>query len=372
MLVAESDLPERTALPSRPGARVVTLASDALPPVERDGSPDAYFRLRRAVTEAGLFDRRYDYYLLRGFTSFGLLALALTLPFVLPEGWGWTVLASLAIGFTTIQAGILGHDAGHLAVCRRERTNSIVGQFCLSVVLGVSFSFWRARHNRHHTQTNDEELDPDLELGGLFTLSEAEAASQRGWRRLMTRYQAYLFVPVVTVLLDLAFRSEGWRFVVRELRGRRRVVEASLLLLSIALWATPLFFLGWRWLAIYIGAQWVGNFYLNLVFATNHKGMPTWAAGVRLSFLERQVLSSCNVRPSRVVDYVFNGLNYQIEHHLFPTMPRVHFAQARPIIRAFLEEEGLPYEELGVVAAYRQVFGTLDRCGRATLAQAAT
>jgi fatty acid desaturase len=290
----------------------------------------------------------------------------LALPFLLPDGWGWAALASLAIGFTTIQAGIIGHDAGHLAVCRRERTNAMIGHVCLNLLLGVSFSFWRTRHNRHHTQTNDQESDPDLEMGGLFTLNEADAASHRGWRRLVTRYQAYLFVPVVMFVLDLAFRTEGWRHVLRDLRGRRQFIEAALLVLSAVLWATPLFFLGWRWLAIYVGAQWVGNLYLNLVFATNHKGMPTWTSGLPLTFLERQVLSSCNVRPSRAVDYLFNGLNYQIEHHLFPTMPRVNFARARAIIRPFCAEHGLPYEELGVVAAYRQVFQTLDRCGRAT------
>ena len=99
----------------------------------------------------------------------------------------------------------------------------------------------------------------------------------------------------MTFLLDIAFRSEGWRYVLGTLRGRRRVTEAALLVLSAALWASPFLVLGWRWLAIYVGAQWVGNLYLNLVFATNHKGMPTWAAGRPLTFLERQVLSSCNV-----------------------------------------------------------------------------
>ena len=142
------------------------------------------------MIDGELFERRYGYYLLRGIAAFGMLAGALALPFLLPDGWGWAALASLAIGFASIQAGILGHDAGHLAVCRRERTNAMIGQLCITTVLGVSFSFWRTRHNRHHTQTNDEEADPDLELGGLFTLNEDEAASQRGWRRLVTRYQA--------------------------------------------------------------------------------------------------------------------------------------------------------------------------------------
>ena len=103
-------------------------------------------------------------------------------------------------------------------------------------------------------------------------------------------------MPAVTFLLDIAFRSEGWRYVLGTLRGRRRVTEAALLVLSAALWASPFLVPGMAVAAIYVGAQWVGNLYWNLVFATNHKGMPTWAAGRPLTFLERQVLSSCNVR----------------------------------------------------------------------------
>jgi len=335
-------------------------------PPGHDGSDAAYAQLRRAVIDAGLLDRRYGYYLVRGLTSFALLAGSLALLFVLPPGWSWTALAALAIGVTTTQMGIIGHDAGHMAVFRRARLNWVLGQFCLSFVLGVSFWFWRDRHNRHHVLTNDEEEDPDLELGGLFTLNAEEAASQRGLRRWLTRYQAFLFVPTVTLLLDWAFRSEGWRHALGTLRGRRRACEVSILSLSIAAWMTPFFFLGWRWLAIYIGAQLVGNLYLGLAFAPNHKGMPTWAHGTKLTFLERQVLSSCNVRAGWLADYVFCGLNYQIEHHLFPTMPRVNFSRAKPIVRRFCLEHGLPFEELSVLGAYRQALGELHRCGQAT------
>jgi fatty acid desaturase len=304
---------------------------------------------------------------MRFVTAFVLFAgvLAFTL-LVLPAGWGWTALAALAVGFTSRQLGIIGHDAGHLAVFRRERPNWLLGQFCLDLVLGMSFWSWRERHNLHHVLTNDIEDDPDLELGGLFTLDPAEAASQRGWRRWITRYQAYLFIPLVTLTLDLAFRLDGWRYVFGQLRGWRRTNEIGLLLLSTALWASPFLLLGWRWLAIYLGAQWVGNLYLGLVFAPNHKGMPTWAAGRKLSFLDRQVLSSCNIRSGLVEDYLYCGLNYQIEHHLFPTMPRVNFRRAQAIVRPYCASIELSYEDLSPLGAYRQAVGEMNRCGRAT------
>ncbi len=326
----------------------------------------AYTQLRQSVIAAGLLNRRYGYYVIRGLTALAMLAAAIAFLFVLPDGWGWTALAAVTLGFTVTQVGLLGHDAGHMAIFRRAWPNWVVGRFCLSFLLGVSFWFWRDRHNRHHVLTNDEEEDPDLELGGLFTLKEEDAVEQRGWRRWLTRYQAYLFVPIVALTLDLAFRSEGWRHAIRELRGRQLASEVTLLLLSAALWTTPYFFLGWRWLAIYIGTQWICNLYLGLVFAPNHKGMPLWAAGQKLAFLDRQVLSSCNVRPGRLTDYVFAGLNYQIEHHLFPTMPRVNFRRVQAIVEPFCRAHGLPYENLSVLGAYRQALGELHRIGQLT------
>lgn len=340
------------------------------PPERYIAASAAYTELRKLVTDAGLMDRRYDYYLLRGISSFVFMAAAVALLFVLPEGWGWTAFAALAVGFTSTQMGLLGHDAGHMAVFRRAWPNWLLGRFCLSFVLGVSFWFWRDRHNKHHVLTNDEDEDPDLELGGLFTLDEAEAASQRGWRRLLTRYQAFLFVPLVTLTLDLAFRSESWRHVVRELRGWRLVSEVMILCASMAMWASPFLWLGWRWLPIYIGVQWTANLYLGLAFAPNHKGMPIWATGQKLAFLDRQVLSSCNVKPGLIADYLYAGLNYQIEHHLFPTMPRVNFKRAQAIARPFCEARGLPFENLSVLGAYRQALGELHRIGQFTYATA--
>lgn len=346
------------------GGPACTLAVTA--PERFAASSAAYAELRQTVMAAGLLDRRYGYYLLRGLSAFALLAAAVSLLFVLPDGWGWTAFAAVAIGFTSTQLGLLGHDAGHMAVFRRAWPNWLLGRFCLSLVLGVSFFFWRDRHNTHHVLTNDHDEDPDLELGGLFTLDAEVAASQRGWRRWLTRYQAYLFVPLVMLTLDLAFRSEGWRHLFREQRGWRRISEAMLLITSMTIWASPFLLLGWRWLPIYIGAQWVGNIYLGLVFAPNHKGMPIWATGQKLAFLDRQVLSSCNVKPGPIVDYLFAGLNYQIEHHLFPTMPRVNFRRAQEIVLPFCVERGLAFENLSVLGAYRQSLGELHRIGQFT------
>jgi fatty acid desaturase len=150
-----------------------------------------------------------------------------------------------------------------------------------------------------------------------------------------------------------------------ELRGRRRLVELALLTLNAVLWAAPALILGWQWIVMFAVSQAVGGLYLGMTIAPNHKGMPTWAHGTELTFLERQVIGSRNIVPGPIAEFVFGGLNYQIEHHLFPTMPRVNLGAAHDIVRPFCLAHGIPYEEVSVWESYRQTFAALDRCGRA-------
>jgi fatty acid desaturase len=116
---------------------------------------------------------------------------------------------------------------------------------------------------------------------------------------------------------------------------------------------------------VYLLSQGLAGLYLALTIAPNHKGMPTWPAGATLTFHARQIASSRNVAPGRVTDFVMGGLNYQVEHHLFPTMPRVRFGQARRLVRSFCVDEGLRYVETDALTAYRSVLAEVRRVGQA-------
>jgi fatty acid desaturase len=103
--------------------------------------------------------------------------------------------------------------------------------------------------------------------------------------------------------------------------------------------------------------------YLGCAFAPNHKGMPTLTEADQLDFLRRQVLTSRNVRGSRFVDFLLGGLNYQIEHHLFPNMPRPNLRHAQPLIRTFCHDQGLPYTEASLVGSYAEAIRHLHAVG---------
>ena len=96
--------------------------------------------------------------------------------------------------------------------------------------------------------------------------------------------------------------------------------------------------------------------YLGSVAAPNHKGMLVSDKDTQLDFLHQQVLSSRDVRAHPVTDFWYGGLNYQIEHHLFPTLPRNKLKESQQIVKAFCKESGIPYHEVGFLQSYREIF----------------
>jgi fatty acid desaturase len=347
--------------------RIMSISSlDETPPQPDYGA--AYAELRRSVVAAGLLKRRYDYYVALTFFCFGLLVAGIALPFFLPVSFGWSALASIVIGFAMVQIGLIGHDSGHLEIFRSTKKNWLLGQMCWSVLTGISFWYWNDRHNRHHGHTNDMDQDPDIQGGGPFAVAftEEEATARSGWRRVLVKYQV-VFVLLGLMLYTFAFRAEGWLFAIRKLKGTRRPFEITLLALNIVLWLAFIIVLGWRGLGIFLVANVVGSVYFVATISPNHNGMPMWARNTKPSFLERQVLSSRDLTSNCVWDFLYGGLNYQIEHHLFPTIPRVNLKRAQAIIQPFCEARGLSYTISDPLTVYWEVFLELRRVGNAAI-----
>src|SRR6185437_13840909 len=103
--------------------------------------------------------------------------------------------------------------------------------------------------------------------------------------------------------------------------------------------------------------------YLGCSFAPNHKGMPVLDEDEKSDFLRRQVITSRNIRGGWLTDLALGGLNYQIEHHLFPSMPRPSLRHAREPVRAFCAQHGIAYRDSGFFASYAEVLRHLHTVG---------
>jgi len=200
---------------------------------------------------------------------------------------------------------------------------------------------------------NDEDLDPDIGIAVLAFHRRPGPRQTRpgpGDRPLPG-------VPVLPVAVAGGRPpAPGQHQVRRPGLGRANTVEGLLLVVLLVVYVTVLVVVltPVQALAFVVVQQGLFGLYLGCAFAPNHKGMPTLTQADQLDFLRRQVLTSRNVRGSRMVDYVLGGLNYQIEHHLFPTMPRPNLRRAQPLIRDFRRHHNLPFTEASLVGSYTQ------------------
>ena len=151
-------------------------------------------------------------------------------------------------------------------------------------------------------------------------------------------------------------------------RCRHRAWEATLLAAHFAVCLGAVFFVlpPVKAVAFILVQQGLLGFYLGCSFAPNHKGMPILSASDNTDFLRRQVLTSRNVHGGLLTDFALGGLNYQIEHHLFPSMPRPNLRRAQPLVAAFCAERDVSYAQTSLLRSYALVLGHLAAVGRLT------
>jgi fatty acid desaturase len=321
-----------------------------------------YTQLSRQIKQAGLLERRRGWYAAKIGVNLALLVAGWAAFAIVGASWWQLVTAAyLAIIFT--QLAFVGHDAGHRQIFRSRRANDLAGLLHANLLVGVSFDWWVAKHNRHHSNPNHEELDPDISITALAFTAD-QATSKHALVRLIARHQGWLFFPLL--LLEAAhLHLASAKAIIRGGSGRANVVEGLLVLIHVAAYVVALLVVLSPLQAVLflVVQQGLFGLYLGCAFAPNHKGMPTLTDAEQLDFLRRQVLTSRNVRGSRLVDFLLGGLNYQIEHHLFPNMPRPNLRRAQPLIRAFCEQHGLPYTEASLFGSYAEAVRHLHTVG---------
>ncbi|MEV4319431.1 acyl-CoA desaturase [Actinocrispum sp. NPDC049592] len=319
-----------------------------------------FARLARLIGGAGLFDRRIGYYTARMTVNALLLAAGVVAFALLGESW-WQLLVAAFLAVVFTQFAFVGHDAGHGQIFRTRRTNNVIG-YLHGGITGLSFQWWVAKHNAHHAHPNHEGHDPDVDITAL-AFSREQSGGKQGVLRWVAKYQAFLFFPLL-MAEAVMLRVAGFQAVLNR-EVRRPVLEAVLLTVPCLGYLAALFIVlppGQAVLFIVVH-QAVMGVYLGCSFAPNHKGMPLLSPAEQLDPLRRQVLTSRNIVGGRWVDTLFGGLNMQIEHHLFPHMPRPNLRRARPIVREFCAQHGISYSQCGIIASYAIVLRHLHDAG---------
>lgn len=326
------------------------------PPVVRGSD---FARLSERIRRAGLLERRPAYYACR----IGLVAAAYVVAWtvfgVLGDSW-YQMIVAVVLAVVFAQVALVAHDLAHRQVFKSRWPTEIGGLVAGNLAIGMSYGWWMDKHTRHHANPNHPEHDPDV-APDILVWSADQAMSSTGVPRVIGRVQAYLFFPLL-LLEGLNLHVASAR-ALRRRNIRHRGLEALLLgshllgYLAVVFAVLPL---GKALLFMAIH-QAVFGLYLGCTFAPNHKGMPM--PDEELDFLRKQVLTSRNVSGGRFMDVALGGLNHQIEHHLFPSMPSPNLRQAKPIVRDFCAEIGVSYQDSGLISSYRQALTHLHQVG---------
>ncbi|WP_425445790.1 fatty acid desaturase family protein [Umezawaea tangerina] len=320
-----------------------------------------FAELSRTIKQAGLLDRRPHYYTFRVVGNALVLALSATAFVLVGDSWWQLAIAGL-LGVVFTQHAFLGHDSGHRQIFRSKRANEVAGLLYGNLFSGISYGWWISKHNRHHANPNHIDDDPDVDISVLAFTSE-QSLTKKGIFRFITKHQAIFFFPllllegfslhVISVNAILRRKIKGWG------------VEAALLSVHIVGYLAAVFLVmsplkGVLFILVHQAAF---GLYMGVSFAPNHKGMPVLTDEHEFDFLRKQVLTSRNVNGNWFTDLALGGLNYQIEHHLFPSMPSVSLRRAQVLVREFCEQHSISYAQCGLFRSYGYVLQHLHEAG---------
>jgi len=314
---------------------------------------NAYAELKRRIIQAGLLERHP-----RGAATFiginfVLLALCCAVLALIRHPLG-VVAGAVLLSFVSGQWGFVMHEAGHRQMFRQPWQNVVTGMLHGNLLLGVSYGYWVRKHNQHHAQPNHADLDPDIDIP-VLAFSPEQVAEKRGVARLIVSRQAFWFLPLM--LVQASFMQLYAVYILLSDPPRHRWAELGLIAAHWAVYlGLPLAFLGvWPTVLLVLIRQGLSGLYLASVFAPNHKGMLVVDEHSGLDFLHQQVLTARNIRAHPLTDFWYGGLNYQIEHHLFPTVPRGKLRQLQSMVKIFCAEQSISYYETSMLGSYREI-----------------
>lgn len=270
------------------------------------------------------------------------------------------VITGLAQG----RCGWAMHEAGHHSFTGNIWLDTRLQEFIYGIGCGMSSSFWRNQHNKHHAAPQKMKHDVDLETLPLVAFNKAIAKQAKDpFTKTWIKFQALTFMPV-TCSLVAAF----WQFFLhpRFIIRAKKYSEVPWLVVRYALmyyiWQlSGLSFA--QFVGVFFLQQFFGASYIFTTFAFSHSHLPVLEKNQHVHWTEYSSKYTVDVCPHPITDWYMGYLNYQIEHHLFPEMPQYRFTKLYPEIKKFFEENNQPYQVMGFWQAVGVTFRNLYEVG---------
>jgi fatty acid desaturase len=345
-----------------------------------------YRELRGKLVAAGMFKSSLWYYAYKCASNMAIWAAGCAL-IMMGDSFGVRLAGAFLLAIFWQQCGWLAHDFLHHQVFKNRFLGDMGGVFWGNMMQGFSTSWWKNKHNTHHAVPNLHESSPDAHDGDpdidtmpvlAWSLKMASQAKDSKWGRFFVQNQAVLYFPILFIArISWLSQSLTFCFGVRvgtwEMKGTEAAVQTraaktlqlfermGLILhyswLAAVFWRVPLLQTG----VLLFFAQTMCGLMLALVFGLGHNGMATYDAAERPDFWKLQVTTTRNVTPNIFVDWFCGGLQYQVDHHLFPSIPRHNLPKVHALVESFCKEHGVSYHEASMFQGTKEVLSVLGK-----------
>nr|ATI22172.1 delta-5 desaturase 3 [Brachionus koreanus]QBO56254.1 fatty acid desaturase 5/6-3 [Brachionus koreanus] len=339
--------------------------SDINPNEERKAELHKDFQNLKALAEKkGLFKANMGFFLLH---FMQLIILDLIAAYIIyKSGYANWFTYSLAVACLVIvqaQAGWLQHDFGHLSVFKSNKMNHLVQNIIIGGIMGFSAHWWNYRHYQHHAKPNTIKRDPDIRFGVLYLIGKVipiEYGKKKIGKLPYNLQQFYFFFTLPPLLIPIYFVIETVYFLIKK-RKLHEIMWISIYLLRwYAMFVPTLGFIGT--VKLYFLVRFFESFWF--VWSTQISHLPmTVDYDKDLSWFRSQLNSTCNVEQSAFNDWVSGHLNFQIEHHLFPTMPRHNYYKIAPDVRELCKKYNIDYQCKTMSQATIDIYKCLKESG---------
>ena len=305
--------------------------------------------LRAELRAAGVFahDERAGW--LKFGAALAVVAACLVGIVLLPLAAAFVLVPIAAIFATT--GAMFGHEGSHRSFASSPFRNQLLQHIAFPLFTGLGASYWKYKHDgKHHGHPNVYDQDPDLHLWPMVSSRLDHERATRPLRWFHRHLQGWAFWPLTT-LMPIGMRGSSIIHLVREARRGRVdgswIADASCLATHYTAWlvipslvwgVAPTF-------ALYFALWSSVGVLLALVFAPAHIGLPV--AANQYNDWQHQLETTRNLATPRWLSWFFVGLDFQIEHHLFPKIPHQHIRRAAVIVSAWCRRLDLPYRTIG-------------------------
>jgi len=316
-----------------------------------------YAILRDQLEKEGFFEPSVSECVYRVSEIVAMHALAAYL-FMSFSGVAMKMLGLLVLGLAQGRCGWLMHEGGHYSMSGYIPLDRVLQIVIYGTGCGMSGAWWRNQHNKHHATPQKLQHDVDLDTLPLVAFNEAVLGKTRSpILKSWLRFQGALFIPVSCLLVAL-----GWQFylhprhILRTMTSKRtsakgastRAMGEAIALIARYVLLFGFLFSGLTWYqswACYLFYDFIGAAYIFTNFSLSHTHLPVSKADDYLHWVEYAALHTTNITPNFLTNWWMAYLNFQIEHHLFPSMPQFRHPTVSPRVRALFEKHGMRYDE---------------------------